>query len=193
LAEKQDRCAFEWPNSVYIRWTPDIGHALQDGMCGMGLVDNGPCSFASVVAVVAYPGLSKDNFAKTVFPSRHVALEIVFGVLVFFISVVKGVGSRSKANYRFASHEVVIDVAHLLGRELAEPRGDEHQVGIFQVMEAWDVGLLVRIDFSALRIEGKQHGTSKPETRCQDLCQHGKRFFRAVLLISADQYNVFAF
>src|SRR3546814_157028 len=106
-----------------------------------------------MVAMVAYPRFAKDDFAESVFPSRHTALEVVLRILVFLVSgIMEGVGCRAEADNGFAGHEVVIDIMHLFRRELTEPSEDDHQVGMFQGLEPGNVGLLIGIDFTALRV-----------------------------------------
>src|SRR3546814_20352290 len=75
-----------------------------------------------MVAMVAYPRCAKGDFAESVFPSRHTALEVVLRILVFLVSgIMEGVGCRAEADNGFAGHEVVIDIMHLFRKEITEP------------------------------------------------------------------------
>src|SRR5690606_1526258 len=129
-------------------------------MVSLGIVNHGTCPLTSMVAMVANPCLAKNNLAKAVFPSGYAALEVILGVLVARVSgIMESMRCRPKADDGFASHKIVVDIAHLFRRELTKPRKNDHQFGMFQRLQTGYIGLLIGVDFAATGVQRKQHCT----------------------------------
>src|SRR5690606_5755136 len=149
------RCVVQWADGIYICWAPDIRHTFQNRVCSMRFVDHCPRSFAAMIAVMAYPGFTKDELTEAVFPSRHAALKIIFCISIFLVPVMKGMGSGPKADNRLSSPKVIINITHLRWRQFAEPGENDHQVGLFQLLKPRDIALLVGVDFATFRVDGE--------------------------------------
>ena len=99
---------------------------------------------------------------------------------------------RAESQDWSAGVDEVRDVLHLVLGRLAEAREKHHHVCAFQVFQPDDVRLVVRIDSTVSRVEGKQHGAFEAVPHSQDLGQHRHPFFGAVFLVAVHPDDVFA-
>ena len=81
---------------------------------------------------------------------------------------------------------------HLLVGQFPKAGEDQHQVGRIERLETGNVGLVLGIDFTGFGVDREEDRAVEAVMRRQDLRHHGQRFFRAVFLVAADQYDVFA-
>ena len=101
---------------------------------------------------------------------------------------VKGMSSRSKPNYRFTSHKIIINVFHLIVRQSSKPCRNNHQVSTVKGFQAWDVFHIIGIYYTRVgRILCKQHGTVKSVVFGKDFSQLRHRFLRAVFFIPGNK------
>ena len=72
---------------------------------------------------------------------------------VFALKAGERVSCRSQANDRLARLQIILDVLHLIVRQSAEARQDDHQIGFVERLKAGNVVVLVRIDIAGLWID----------------------------------------
>src|SRR5262249_44637966 len=85
-----------------------------------------------------------------------------------------------------AGFDVVGEVLHLVVRQVAEPGGDDHQVGRVEGGEAGDVVIAVRVD-GAVVGDGEQDDALEAVAGGGDFGELGQGLLGAVFLVAADQ------
>ena len=103
---------------------------------------------------------------------------------------VEAVGRRPQPNHGLSFAEVGVDLAHLLVGQRAKPRGDHHQIGIAQGLEAGDVCAIVGVDFTGRRVDRVDHAAVEAVMGGEDLRQLRKGLLAAVLLVAAHEHDV---
>ena len=144
-----------------------------------------------MVAMVGNPGIAQNLAAETAL--EFLVRAVVLGIrAVLVAAVLKGVRCRSEPHDRATRIDVVDNVLHLFVGQFPEAGENQHQVGRIERIETGNVGLVLGIDFAGLGVDREQHRAVEAVMRRQHLRHHGQRFFRAVFLVAADQYDVFA-
>ena len=103
-------------------------------------------------AVVVDPRLAQHLPAKAAVPLFVVMRELSVGS-----AAGEGVRGRSQSDDRLAGIDVIDDVFHLVVGQVAEPRHDDHQVGIVERLGAGNVAGGVGRNCAVFGIDGKQH------------------------------------
>ncbi len=85
--------------------------------------------------------------------------------------------------------DVIDHFLHLLVGQVAEARGDDHQVGRAQCFEAGNVVGSLRVD-RPVGADGEQDRALEPMALRQDLGQLRQPFLGAVLFVTAHQHDV---
>ena len=144
-----------------------------------------------VVAMMADPCFTQHQPAKALGPVRLVALvvEAVVGKGAACRNV-EGMGRCPHADHRPATFEIVVNLLHLVIRQIAKAGSDHHQLSLPQGLEARNVFLFVGGDLARFWIDGVEHRAVKAMAGRQNLGQLRQRLLAAVLLITADQHHL---
>ncbi len=92
-----------------------------------------------------------------------------------------------QSDHRLAGSQVSVDRFHLVLRQVAPARLDEHQVGVVQMLEPRNVVDHMRVHDARFRIDGEQHCAAETVPRGEHPGQHRKPLFGAVLFIAGNQ------
>ena len=150
--------------------------------------DQAPGAFVAVVAVMIDPCLAEHMPTEALGHFLARLLPAVVGVGLPFGNV-EGVRRRPHPDHRLAGAEIVVDRLHLLVGQVAEPRGDHHQIGLPERLEPGNVVHLVGADLARGRIDGVEHGAGEAMMPGEDLRQLGEALLAAVFLVAADEHH----
>jgi hypothetical protein len=100
------------------------------------------------------------------------------------------VRGRSQSKNGFPGKHVIDKVLHVTVRQFAEANQHDHHIGRRQMLHSRNVRLHVRTHQAGRGIDREQHRALEAMVLCHHLRQHGQAFFRPVLLIAADKYDV---
>ncbi len=139
----------------------------------------------AVAAVVLDPGLAQDLPAEAAVPA--LAVPGVAGERLALLDV-EGVRRRPHADDRPARVDVVDDLLHLVLGQVAEPGEEDHQVGVPERLEAWDVAR-AGVDRPVLA-DREQDGALKPVPPGEDLRELGQGLLGPILLVAGDEDDV---
>ena len=143
-------------------------------------------ALAAVAAVMADPGLAEHLPAEALREALATVIPTPAAVGPP-LGDVEGVGCRPHRHDRLARLQEGVDVLHLLVGKVAKPRGDHHQVGRVELLEAGDVVVGVGVDLAGGRVNRKHDGAIEAVVAGEDLRQLRKSLLAAVLLVAADQ------
>ena len=101
-------------------------------------------------------------------------------------------GRRPHADDRPARFDILDDVLHLLVGQVAEARGDNHQVGRLEALPGRGCCRVWLGSIVPSLVDGEQHGAFETVMLGQDLAQLRQRLLGAILLVAADQDDVLA-
>jgi len=81
---------------------------------------------------------------------------------------------------------------HLIVRQSSKPQAKNQKVGIVDRFHSRNVGLVVRFDRAAGRLDRKQHSALESVADRKNLAEHWHRLLAAVLVIARDQDDMLA-
>ena len=160
-------------NGVDIGRAPDIAglDSLEDRVLLLSLGHQTQRALPTMVSVVVDPSLTQH--ATTESPLRLAMLPMVI-LVGRLLAEIECMGRGPQADHRAARLHIVDDVLHLIVRQIAEPGGDNHQVGCVESLESGDVVVLVGVDLTAGGVDREQDRTFETVAVGQNLAELGQ-------------------
>jgi hypothetical protein len=124
-----------------------------------------------------------------------VAAFVVEGILRVrrVLRHLEAVRRRAHPDHRSAALQVVIEVLHLLRREVLEAQEHDREVGGVQRFDARHVRLVAGDDLTRLGINAKEHRAFETLVLRQDTSQLRQRLLGAILMVIRHEDDVLAF
>jgi hypothetical protein len=131
------------------------------------------------------PGFAEDlsTESSVPFPAAPVVLRVAS------LGQIEGMRGCPQPDNRAPRLDVVHHMFHLLIGEATKASEDDHQVGIVECFEAGDIVVPVRIDFSRVRIDGKQDSAVEAMVLGEDFSELWESFLGPIFFITADQHD----
>src|SRR5205807_2124141 len=179
-------------NGVDIRGAPDVAvlDAAQDGMACLAPGEDAPRALLAVLAVVIDPGFAQHLPAKAAAPRAVVPGEFRECLPCLDVECMR---RGPHADNRPAGFQVIDDMLHLLVRQIAEAREDNHQVGRVERLQAGDVVANIWINRAVPGVNGEEDRALVAMMPGEDPGQLRQSFLGAIFLIAADEDNVLTF
>ena len=143
-----------------------------------------------IVAVMADPSVTENLVAKAAIEVLAFVLKIVVGIFSAFGDL-EGMRRGAESDDGAAALEVFVNVNHLLVRKIEEACEDEHEVGLFKNLEAFDVGSPGG-NFP-LVVDSEKNSGFKAVIFSEDSSKGGAGFLGTVFVIGGNEDDVLSF
>lgn len=120
-------------------------------------VDKAAGGFSFMTAVMVDPSFAEDLLAETARPGlgAEIIMRVRTGFVAFHVERVRG---GAKPDNGFSRFKVILKDFHLFVVGLAEAVEDDQQVGVGNLFQSRQIRLVVGVDVSRVRVNGKENG-----------------------------------
>lgn len=143
-----------------------------------------------IASVMANPSVAQNLVAEAAIEVFAFVLKIVMGIFLAFGNL-EGMRRGAESNDRATALEVFVNVNHLLVRKIEEACEDEHEVGLFKNLEAFDVGSPGG-NFP-LVVDSEKNSGFEAVIFSEDSSKGGAGFLGAVFVIRGNEDDVLSF
>lgn len=179
-AAEEDGGVCGWVDFVDVGVAEDVLDVVEDGVFGVGLLDDAAAGFDFVAAPVADPAFAEDVFAE---------LAVLFEGAA--AGELEGVGAGAEADDGDVAVDGVVEVFECGVRPFAEAEGHDDGVGGVEGFWGAEAFAAVGVD-GAIVIDGEEDGAFEAVVLAEEFAEHGEGLFGAVFLVAGEEDDVFA-